>query len=182
MMSEFFKLYFQLSHAVDVKIGSRQRRCLREFIAEHGVGNGLTMDDMLTDMRTAMTAWCELGLGRHVVESILICKTVRLGNVSRDAVAVSFDDKTANIVGDLNQVIMQGARFGVHAMRCDNQQDEAKNIDSSSESIGKLLLAVVKDVRVLMIKRKLCDCFVCILRQMIILYLRQMTDRKHCRF
>ena len=70
-MSEFFKLYFQLSHAVDVKIGSRQRRCLREFIAEHGVGNGLTMDAMLTDMRTAMTAWCELGLGRHVVEKLL---------------------------------------------------------------------------------------------------------------
>lgn len=150
-MSEFFKLYFQLSHVVDVKIGSRQRRCLREFIVEHGAENGLTLDDMLTDMRTALTAWSELGLGRHVVESILICKTVRLGGVDRDTIVAAFDDKTANIVGDLNQVIMQSARFGVHAMKCNNQQNAEKNIDSTSESIGKLLLAVVKDVRVLMI-------------------------------
>ncbi len=133
--NEFFKLYYDLSHAVDRKLGSRQRRDIRNFLTSLNEVSPLEMSDVIIDMRTALVAWQDLGLGRHVVESILVYRAVGKSGAKRDAVVNVFDDKTADLVEDLNRV---------YGLREEHKVKE-------SDALHRLLLAVAKDVRVMMI-------------------------------
>lgn len=146
----FTRLYWRFAHTVDSKIDRAERLRLRRDIISLNHGTVPDMADISLDISTATATWTELGLGRHVVEAVLLRRAAAAAHATTAQIAALYDDRTAALVDDLNRVFLF--------------RDE--HISKEAEGLRRLLLAVARDVRVLMIMiverlvemRSLGDC------------------------
>lgn len=128
-------IYWRFAHAVDQKIDAQRRKQLKHDLMSLRPEAKLGRSDISLDILTALATWTELGLGRHVVEAVLLRRAVAIGGITHDGIVERYDDRTADLIDDLNKVFLF--------------RDE--HISKEAEGLRRLLLAVARDVRVLMI-------------------------------